>query len=99
MFIDGFGIAGYRSFGSTIQRFGPCSKVNIFIGQNNSGKSNILSYLLTRYGRVASAAGTNSAKWQSGDNLDRHIGGNASFSAAFGIDLEGERYHQLRKKW
>ncbi|MHC9542592.1 MAG: hypothetical protein AB9903_24040 [Vulcanimicrobiota bacterium] len=44
MFIDGIGIAGYRSFGKEIQRIGPFSKINIFIGKNNSGKSNILQF-------------------------------------------------------
>jgi len=45
MSIKGFGISGYKSFGITLQRIGPFSKINIFIGKNNSGKSNIL-YLL-----------------------------------------------------
>ena len=45
MKITGFGIANYRSFlgeGSFVHDFG---KVNVFIGKNNSGKSNILRFL------------------------------------------------------
>jgi hypothetical protein len=37
-------IGGYRSFG-TIQRLPVFSKVNLFIGQNNSGKSNLLRFV------------------------------------------------------
>lgn len=99
MFIDGFGIAGYRSFGATLQRFGPCSKITIFIGQNNSGKSNVLSYLLHRYKLVLASTARKSSNWQSSDYLDRHLGGGAEFAASFGIDLDGERYRELIDKW
>lgn len=46
IYIDGFGISGYRSFGKNAQRIGPLSKINIFAGQNNSGKSNILNFVM-----------------------------------------------------
>jgi predicted ATPase len=49
IYIDGFGFSGYRSFGKNIQRVGPLNKINIFAGQNNSGKSNILNYLMYQY--------------------------------------------------
>lgn len=42
--LDGFGFTGYRSFGGDLQYIGPLSKINIFIGANNSGKSNILRF-------------------------------------------------------
>ncbi len=45
MFIDGISLGGYRSFGDEIQRIGPFSKINLLIGQNNCGKSNILAWL------------------------------------------------------
>ena len=45
MFVDGIGLSGYRSFGDSLQRIGPCAKVNLLIGQNNSGKSNVLLFL------------------------------------------------------
>lgn len=39
----GFGIAGFRSFGTDeIQRIGPLSKVHLLAGPNNAGKSNVL---------------------------------------------------------
>lgn len=44
MRIDGFGIAGYRSFGENMVFIRDLGKVNIFIGRNNCGKSNILRF-------------------------------------------------------
>lgn len=43
--LDGLGIAGYRSFGDEMQTLSDFGKVNIFIGKNNSGKSNILKLI------------------------------------------------------
>lgn len=45
MFLHGFGFNGYRSFGEELQVFSPLSKINILIGPNNAGKSNLLRYL------------------------------------------------------
>lgn len=50
--LDGFSIHGFLSFGEEAQRIGPLSKVNIFIGPNNAGKSNILLYLRDFYSSV-----------------------------------------------
>ena len=44
MIIDGFGISGYRSFNEEFEYIKDLSTVNIFIGKNNSGKSNILRF-------------------------------------------------------
>ena len=49
IFIQGLGLQGYRSFGKTLQKIGPFSKVNLIIGQNNSGKSNILRFINEHY--------------------------------------------------
>lgn len=43
--IQNVAIAGYRSFGKSPQHFDNFSKINIFIGQNNAGKSNVLRFL------------------------------------------------------
>ncbi len=43
--IDGISITGYRSFGSAETRIHDLAKVNIFIGKNNCGKSNILRFV------------------------------------------------------
>lgn len=42
----GFGIRGFRSFGGDrIERIGPLAKVNLVVGQNNVGKSNVLHFM------------------------------------------------------
>ncbi|MEI6846624.1 MAG: AAA family ATPase [Chlorobiaceae bacterium] len=43
--IKNFAIAGYRSFGKDPQYFDNFEKVNLFIGRNNSGKSNIIRFI------------------------------------------------------
>jgi predicted ATP-dependent endonuclease of OLD family len=76
VFIDGVGIAEYRSFGSEMQRIGPFRKINLFIGQNNSGKSNILRFLVSHYGRFIELAHARNSR-QGSLNLsedDRHLG-------------------------
>jgi len=44
MKLDGIAISGYRSFGSELVKINDLAKINIFIGKNNSGKSNILRF-------------------------------------------------------
>lgn len=41
----GFGISGFRSFGPEPQYIAPLGKINVFVGQNNVGKSNVLRAL------------------------------------------------------
>lgn len=45
MLLKGFGFAGYRSFGNELALIAPLKKINFIIGQNNSGKSNIIRFL------------------------------------------------------
>lgn len=46
--VSGVGISGYRSFSyESMQYLGPMSKVNLVVGQNNAGKSNILRFVET----------------------------------------------------
>lgn len=44
-YLGGIGIAGFKSFCAEPQYLRYCNKVNVIIGKNNSGKSNILSFL------------------------------------------------------
>ena len=48
--MDGFGFNNYRSIGSELVFIGSLKKINFVIGQNNTGKSNILSYLVHQFG-------------------------------------------------
>lgn len=43
--LHGFEISHFRNFDETPQLIAPLGKLNIFIGSNNSGKSNILRYI------------------------------------------------------
>lgn len=49
MLLKGFGFSGYRSIGDEMVRIGPLKKVNLIIGQNNVGKSNIVNFLNDQY--------------------------------------------------
>ena len=50
MHLDGFAPSNYRSFGGDPQYLGPLSKVNVLIGRNNAGKSNVLRFATTLNG-------------------------------------------------
>ena len=71
MLIEGFGIAGYRSFGPELQKISPCAKVNLLVGQNNSGKSNVLLFLKSHFKKAVEAITSHTSL--SLDPLDRHI--------------------------
>ena len=45
MKLDGIAISGFRSFGDQLGKINDFQKINIFIGKNNSGKSNILRFI------------------------------------------------------
>ena len=93
MFIDGIGISGYRSFGQEVQRIGPFKKINLIIGQNNSGKSNVLRFLKEHYPSIAKGA---SPKLE---DLDRHIGDQITKNCyEIAINVEGELYRQLMER-
>lgn len=84
MLLNGFGITNYRSIGDELCYLCPLKKVNIVIGQNNSGKSNILRLVNEHLCGILQAIDSRSQYQFQG--VDRHIGGNASkivFSATF----------------
>ena len=54
--IDGIILSGYRSFGPEPQKIGPFRKINLFVGKNNSGKSNIIRYIRKCYGGMLKAS-------------------------------------------
>lgn len=76
--ISSFGIQGYRSFGPTPQFFRKFSQINLFIGQNNCGKSNVLYVVHKILSSVV-------LKKLDIKNLDYHIP-----NAEFGLFLESE---------
>jgi hypothetical protein len=97
MYIDGFGIAGYRSFGSNIQHIGPFGMINFFVGQNNSGKSNILSFIRYRYPEALDSI-TGGKVRPKYENIDQHLTNGQQVpgtSIALSLPIGAERYEEL----
>lgn len=82
--ITSFGIQGYRSFGPTPQFFPTLAQINLFIGQNNCGKSNVLYVVDKLLPKLA-------ARKVTLDSLDTHIP-----AANFGIFIESDRLEHLK---
>lgn len=49
MILNGFGFSGFRSIGDDLVKVAPLNKINMIIGRNNVGKSNIINYLKYQY--------------------------------------------------
>ncbi|MDP2694880.1 MAG: AAA family ATPase [Gallionella sp.] len=83
--LTAFAIGGYRSFGDKVQRFGRLSRINLFIGQNNSGKSNILRFLHDVYPALRSNKPLNLGV------LDAHLPTRAAFIVGRSIALRKDK--------
>jgi predicted ATP-dependent endonuclease of OLD family len=99
IWIDGFGLAGFRSFGPKVQRIGPCAKMNLIIGQNNSGKSNILNFLSNWYAKSIHSIQQNNNQLDF-KQIDTHRGPtHAEFKIEFGLTIGGQLYQALLDKY
>lgn len=100
MFIDGFGLAGYRSFGGPIQNIGPLRKINLFIGQNNSGKSNLLTFLKQRYSQFITASDSrNSSNLGLGPlEFSKNVSSPGIYFS-IGVNPSGETYKRLLEEF
>ena len=87
MFIDGLGIAGYRSFGHEVQRLGPFTKVNVIVGQNNSGKSNVLRMIARHLREVCNSIASSRGSLGTFEAIDRHIGPGSENSIRIDLGL------------
>jgi len=98
MLIDGIALSGYRSFGSKLQKFGPLQKINILIGQNNSGKSNILKFLKEHYVDLVNVIrGRKPPSELKFSELDTYKGPEqSSFQFGIGLNLEGPKYSAIK---
>ncbi len=88
--LDAIALGGYRSFGE-IQRFEQFAKINLLIGQNNSGKSNVLTFLhkIAPYfsdmlNRGLSPSSVNELHL---DRLDEHLPIRRNFCIGFTINI------------
>jgi AAA15 family ATPase/GTPase len=67
--IQGFGFSGYRSVGKDLIKVGPLKKINLIIGQNNTGKSNIIRFLNEHYNNILNSLNPDRLLYTSGSNL------------------------------
>ncbi|MDD4872326.1 MAG: AAA family ATPase [Kiritimatiellae bacterium] len=98
MYIDGIALSGYRSFGPTLQKIGPLGKINLLIGQNNSGKSNVLRFLHEHYSEIYKSVARRGGQPKFSQQLDRHIGLESHAAIGFALQLEGHNYEDLMTK-
>ena len=97
--IDEFGIAGYRSFGPEMMYIGPFGKLNLFVGPNNAGKSNILRFIASHLAKARDAARNQNEGLQL-QGVDLHAGLAAGdVRVAFGVDSSGESWAQREAKF
>lgn len=94
---QGFGFSAYRSIGEQMVKIGPLKKMNFIIGQNNTGKSNIINYLhqhcdyvLGKLNRTKNYSGAPQSTFK---ELDKTIGlnsGGRSIAFALGEKQQSE---------
>jgi putative AbiEii toxin of type IV toxin-antitoxin system len=89
-----FGLGGYRSFGDELQLFAVSPRMNFIAGRNNSGKSNVLSFLQDHYNDALDALPGQRGGWTV-EGLDAHRGGQHRVRFAFGLRSEGRSYQRL----
>lgn len=82
-----FAIGGYRSFGKTVQRFGYLAQINLFIGQNNCGKSNILRFIHDIYPKLSGNPQSIKPPNLGLSAIDRHMPSGAEFVTGTSISL------------
>lgn len=86
VFINGLALRNYRGIGDETQYIAPFEKFNLFIGENNSGKSCVLEFLSTYYGECFTSNSWNSSGIS---DLDIHKGSSSSqvvFSYAIPVE-------------
>jgi len=94
--IHGIGIGGYRSFGD-VQKIGPFRKINLIIGQNNSGKSNVLRFLDCHYAELTAKLYQKQA-YNRFKELDRHLGSpECKLQVWFGLPTQGQACTEFRE--
>ena len=94
--LNGIALGGFRSFGRDVQFIGPCSKVNLLVGPNNSGKSNILAFLMHHLAPVDAVLQNKYEAKLAFTQLDRHLGGASPF--VFGVASPLSIYTGLLKE-
>lgn len=84
IYLPNIGVSGYRSFSDHGVYFPQLGKVTLIVGQNNSGKSNVLRFLSEAYSGIST--GTTS-RWQP-NPLDVHNGVSSGISLKIAQSLD-----------
>ena len=82
--------------GEPIQRIGPLRKINLFIGQNNAGKSNLILFLKQRYSQFVTSSNSRNSVNLGLDPLELNQKTSplhTDFSV--GVNPRGEAYKEL----
>jgi len=91
MQFNGFAFSGYRSIGDELLKITPLKKINLIIGQNNSGKSNIIGFLKNHLPSLHERVRGNPKKKLDFSEIDRHISSETvKTRIAFPLRPEGE---------
>jgi len=94
MHLTGFGIANYRSFDAEGAFVRDIGKINVLIGRNNSGKSNVLRFLQWF------AEALDNPRAPSEDKLNRHKRGSEATRLGLSVVLDDEiPAEELRKSY
>ncbi|MGZ8218650.1 AAA family ATPase [Methylomagnum sp.] len=98
--LDAFAVAGYRSFGETPQRFERLAKVNLLIGQNNSGKSNVLRLLQEHFARSSNKNRKvySDSDWRLSD-LDMHMPNRPKFQLGIPMKVVSDDVGQVPENY
>ena len=92
--LTGFGVTGYRSFGPEPQLLTPLDKINLIVGRNNVGKSNVLRLL-----ELLSSFLGDQRKFAVPTGLDAHIGKRqASFTLRLPVLFDDDNLSQLASR-
>lgn len=99
MEFTGFSFAGYRSIGNELVKISPLSKINLIVGQNNTGKSNIINFLHRHYESIVDEiikSSTTHFENKFDLELDKHQPDkNIEPKVAFSLDLTGDEIKNL----
>jgi predicted ATPase len=82
-----------------VQRIGPFQKINLFIGRNNSGKSNILTFIVENYATLIETINGKHQVSLRFTNLDRPLlNSTGRFTVEFGLRSSAENLSTLLEK-
>ena len=94
--LDGFGLSNYRSFGADHQTLTPLSKINLLIGPNNSGKSNVIRFLHSHLYGVTKHVGLPQVPDLNLTPLDLHTGVEENIRFSVGWRLGSQVWNNIK---